>query len=101
MIDRPIPESRAACIRQCAAELFASGLLDCDNTLLDNDLVEDDLRDCLAVEIRSESRDRYWAIFKQLGGQTLRNHLHHINRKLHTHTRLEAVTHAQRRGLIE
>ena len=33
--------------------------------------------------------------------QTLRNHLHHINRKLRTHTRLEAVTHAQRRGLID
>jgi DNA-binding CsgD family transcriptional regulator len=33
--------------------------------------------------------------------QTLRNHLHHINRKLRTHNRLEAVTHAQRRGLIE
>ena len=32
--------------------------------------------------------------------QTLRNHVHHINRKLRTHTRLEAVTHAQRRGLI-
>jgi PAS domain S-box-containing protein len=32
--------------------------------------------------------------------QTLRNHLHHINRKLRTHNRLEAVTHAQRRGLI-
>ena len=33
--------------------------------------------------------------------QTIRNHLHHINRKLRTHNRLEAVTHAQRRGLIE
>jgi PAS domain S-box-containing protein len=33
--------------------------------------------------------------------QTLRNHLHHINRKLRTHSRLEAVTHAQRRGLID
>lgn len=33
--------------------------------------------------------------------QTLRNHLHHINRKLRTHNRLEAVTHAQRRGLID
>jgi PAS domain S-box-containing protein len=33
--------------------------------------------------------------------QTLRNHLHNINRKLRTHTRLEAVTHAQRRGLID
>ncbi|MEP7327114.1 MAG: PAS domain S-box protein [Gemmatimonadota bacterium] len=32
--------------------------------------------------------------------QTLRNHLHHINRKLRTHNRLEAVTHAQRRGLL-
>jgi PAS domain S-box-containing protein len=33
--------------------------------------------------------------------QTLRNHLHHINRKLRTHNRLEAVVHAQRRGLID
>lgn len=31
---------------------------------------------------------------------TLRNHLHHINRKLRTHTRLEAVTHAIKRHLI-
>ena len=37
----------------------------------------------------------------RISPQTLRNHLHHINRKLRTHTRLEAVTHAQRRGLIE
>jgi PAS domain S-box-containing protein len=37
----------------------------------------------------------------QISPQTLRNHLHHINRKLRTHSRLEAVTHAQRRGLIE
>jgi len=35
-----------------------------------------------------------------ISAQTLRNHLHHINRKLRTHSRLEAVTHAQRRGLI-
>jgi PAS domain S-box-containing protein len=43
------------------------------------------------------------AITGRLGisAQTLRNHLHHINRKLRTHSRLEAVTHAQRRGLIE
>src|SRR5205823_2344282 len=33
-----------------------------------------------------------------ISAQTLRNHLHHINRKLRTHTRLEAVTHAQQRG---
>jgi PAS domain S-box-containing protein len=32
--------------------------------------------------------------------QTLRNHLHHINRKLHTHNRLEAVTHAMLRKLL-
>jgi PAS domain S-box-containing protein len=32
--------------------------------------------------------------------QTLRNHLHHINQKLGTHNRLEAVTHAHQRRLI-
>lgn len=37
----------------------------------------------------------------KISGQTLRNHLHHINRKLRTHNRLEAVTHAQRRGLLD
>ena len=37
----------------------------------------------------------------RISAQTLRNHLHHINRKLRTHSRLEAVTHAQRRGLIK
>ena len=41
-------------------------LLDCDNTLLDNDRVQDDLRVHLANEFGSESRDRYWAIFEQL-----------------------------------
>ena len=35
-----------------------------------------------------------------ISAQTLRNHLHHINRKLRTHSRLEAVTSARRRGLI-
>ncbi len=37
----------------------------------------------------------------KISPQTLRNHLHHINRKLRTHSRVEAVTHAQRRGLID
>ena len=37
----------------------------------------------------------------KISPQTLRNHLHHINRTLRTHNRLEAVTHAQRRGLID
>lgn len=32
--------------------------------------------------------------------QTLRDHLHHINQKLHTHNRLEAVTHAIQRKLV-
>lgn len=41
-------------------------------------------------------------IAKALGisPQTLRNHLHHINKKLRTHNRLEAVTHALQRRLI-
>ncbi len=41
-------------------------------------------------------------ISKALGisPQTLRNHLHHINKKLRTHNRLEAVTHALHRRLI-
>jgi FMN phosphatase YigB (HAD superfamily) len=44
-------------------------LLDCDNTLLDNDRVQDDLRDHLAREFGPASRDRYWAIFDQLRGE--------------------------------
>jgi PAS domain S-box-containing protein len=36
----------------------------------------------------------------EISPQTLRNHLHHINQKLGTHNRLEAVTHAIRRRLI-
>ena len=36
-----------------------------------------------------------------ISAQTLRNHLHNVNRKLRTHNRLEAVTHAQRRGLLD
>ncbi len=41
-------------------------LLDCDNTLLDNDRVEQDLRDHLTQEFGAAHRDRYWAIFEQL-----------------------------------
>lgn len=36
----------------------------------------------------------------KISPQTMRNHLHHINQKLRTHNRLEAVMHAMRRGLI-
>jgi len=41
-------------------------LLDCDNTLLDNDRVQEDLRAHLASEFGPESRDRYWTIFETL-----------------------------------
>jgi len=41
-------------------------LLDVDNTLLDNDRVQEDLREHLAREFGVESRDRYWAIFEAL-----------------------------------
>ncbi len=37
----------------------------------------------------------------RISPHTLRNHLHHINRKLRTRDRLAAVTHARRRGLID
>lgn len=41
-------------------------------------------------------------VARELGisSQTLRNHLYHVNQKLGTHNRLEAVIHAVRRGLI-
>jgi FMN phosphatase YigB (HAD superfamily) len=41
-------------------------LVDCDNTLLDNDRVQADLRGHLAREFGADSRDRYWAIFEAL-----------------------------------
>jgi FMN phosphatase YigB (HAD superfamily) len=44
-------------------------LLDCDNTLLDNDRVQEDLREHLAREFGSENRDRYWSIFETLRGE--------------------------------
>jgi FMN phosphatase YigB (HAD superfamily) len=41
-------------------------LLDCDNTLLDNDRVQQDLRDHLTREFGKASCDRYWEIFEAL-----------------------------------
>ena len=41
-------------------------LLDVDNTLLDNDRVQDDLSDHLEREFGAAGRDRYWAIFEEL-----------------------------------
>jgi PAS domain S-box-containing protein len=73
----------------------------------------DDASDHAPVEPLSEQERRILTLFAQgsnpaniaraleISPQTLRNHLHHINRKLRTHNRLEAVTHAQRRGLID
>jgi FMN phosphatase YigB (HAD superfamily) len=40
-------------------------LLDCDNTLLDNDHVQDDLSDHLEREFGPDCRDRYFAIFEE------------------------------------
>jgi PAS domain S-box-containing protein len=69
--------------------------------------------DHAAVEPLSEQERRILKLFAEgsnsatiartlrISPQTLRNHLHRINRKLRTHNRLEAVTHAQRRGLID
>jgi FMN phosphatase YigB (HAD superfamily) len=41
-------------------------LFDCDNTLLDNDRVQADLRAHLESEFGVASRDRYWQIFEDL-----------------------------------
>ena len=41
-------------------------LFDVDNTLLDNDRVQDDLRNHLEREFGAKSRDRYWAILEEL-----------------------------------
>jgi FMN phosphatase YigB (HAD superfamily) len=41
-------------------------LFDVDNTLLDNDRVQDDLRNHLQPEFGAETRDRYFAILEEL-----------------------------------
>jgi FMN phosphatase YigB (HAD superfamily) len=41
-------------------------LLDVDNTLLDNDRIEQDLSDHLTLEFGREECDRYWSILEQL-----------------------------------
>ena len=73
----------------------------------------DDASDHTPVEPLSDQERRILKLFADgsnpaaiartltISGQTLRNHLHHINRKLRTHNRLEAVTHARLRGLID
>ena len=44
-------------------------LFDVDNTLLDNDRVQQDLREQLAREFGPQARDRYWDILEQLRGE--------------------------------
>jgi FMN phosphatase YigB (HAD superfamily) len=44
-------------------------LFDVDNTLLDNDAVQDDLSAHLEREVGLVNRDRYWQIFEQLRAQ--------------------------------
>jgi hypothetical protein len=39
-------------------------LVDVDNTLLDNDRIQDDLRRHLEREFGAAARDRYWAILE-------------------------------------
>ena len=41
-------------------------LFDVDNTLLDNDAVQSDLREHLASQFGPEARDRYWTILEEL-----------------------------------
>ena len=41
-------------------------LIDVDNTLLDNDGIQNDLRNHLECELGPASRDRYWTILEQL-----------------------------------
>lgn len=41
-------------------------LLDCDNTLLDNDRIQGDLRDNLSMQFGTTSVQQYWTIFEQL-----------------------------------
>ncbi len=41
-------------------------LVDCDNTLMDNDRVQQDLREHLIKEFGQEACDRYWSIYNAL-----------------------------------
>ena len=41
-------------------------LVDVDNTLIDNDRIQNDLKRHLEREFGAASRDRYWAILEQL-----------------------------------
>ena len=77
-----------------------------------NKVAEDDVPAASPVPVLSEQELQILRLFSsgknspeiakslQISLQTLRNHLHHINQKLRTHNRLEAVMNAMRRKLI-
>jgi FMN phosphatase YigB (HAD superfamily) len=44
-------------------------LFDVDNTLLDNDGVQDDMREHLESNYGVKARDRFWALFEELRGE--------------------------------
>ena len=72
----------------------------------------DDDHHLVPVSVLTQQEQRLLSLFAQgktpaqvtreldISSQTLRNHLYHVNQKLGTHNRLEAVIHAVRRGLI-
>lgn len=72
----------------------------------------DDAHHLVPVPILTQREQRLLSLFAQgktpaqvateldISSQTLRNHLYHVNQKLGTHNRLEAVIHAVRRGLV-
>ena len=91
-------------------EQLANRLLEAARQLVS---LSDHTTDHTPVEPLSEQERRILKLFADgansatiartlgISAQTLRNHLHRINRKLRTHNRLEAVTHAQLRGLLD
>jgi PAS domain S-box-containing protein len=96
--------------RRCTKEELSNRMLELARQLIS---LTDDAADHTPVEALSEQERRILKLFADgsnpttiartlsISGQTLRNHLHHINRKLRTHNRLEAVTHARLRGLLD
>ena len=71
-------------------------LIDVDNTLLDNDRVQDDLREHLEREFGAAARDRYWqifeALFKELGYADYLGALQRYRLDALTNPRLQGVS---------
>ncbi|MGF6770870.1 FMN phosphatase YigB (HAD superfamily) [Paraburkholderia sp. GAS199] len=63
-------------------------LFDCDNTLLDNDHVLEDLRAHMLQKFGAENSARYWEIFEQLRGELgYADYLGALQRYRHEHPR--------------